>query len=60
MAAQAIATPNSAPEAGEDLYMIAMPIVTYRAISDEATRRGLTFAQALQQAINNWFDSVAK
>jgi len=57
MAAQAVVapvTPASSPEAGEDLYFIAMPMVTYRAISDEAMKRGLTFAQGLQQALNQW------
>jgi len=55
MAAKAIATPSaSASEAGEDMYFIAMPMVTYRAISDVGMKRGMTFAQALQQALNQW------
>jgi hypothetical protein len=42
------------PSGGADLFFIAMPQVTYRAISDEAMKRGLTFAQALQQALEQW------
>ena len=60
MAAKAVASPDPSippPGAGEDLYMVAMPMVTYRAISDEAMKRGLTFAQAMQQALNRWFES---
>lgn len=34
--------------------MIAMPGATYRAISDEAMKRGLTFAQAMSQALDQW------
>lgn len=57
MAAQAVATLGSqtaSPDAGEDLFFIAMPGGAYRAISDEAMKRGLTFAQALQQALDQW------
>ena len=61
MAAQAVVTPippTASPEGGEDLFFIAMPGVTYRAISDSAMKRGLTFAQALQQALNQWLVEV--
>lgn len=57
MAAQAVATPRApdpASNGGSDLFMIAMPGVTYRAISDEAMKRGLTFAQAMSQALDQW------
>ena len=57
MAAQAVATPaasDSTPSGAADLFFIAMPLVTYRAISDEAMKRGMTFAQAMQQALNQW------
>lgn len=57
MAAQAVATSDpaaDAPSGGADLFFIAMPQVTYLAISDEAMKRGLTFAQALQQALEQW------
>lgn len=39
---------------GEDLFMIAMPGAAYRAISDQAMKRGMTFAQALSQALDQW------
>lgn len=56
MAAQAVAIPEvpTAPEGGSDIFLIAMPLVTYRFVSDEAMRRGMTFAQAMQQALNQW------
>lgn len=60
MAAQAVATLEASlasPGAGGDLYMIAMPQVTYRMLSDEAMKRGLTFAQALEQALNRWIET---
>jgi hypothetical protein len=56
MAAQAVVVPEvpAAPEGGSDIFLIAMPLVTYRFISDEAMKRGMTFAQAMQQALNQW------
>jgi len=60
MPPQALATPESAPpsaKAGEDLFFIAMPMGTYRAFSDAAMKRGLTFAQAMQQAFNRWLEA---
>jgi hypothetical protein len=39
---------------GEGLAFIAMPVETYKAFSDAAMARGLTFAQALQQAFSQW------
>lgn len=56
MAAQAVAVPEvpAVPEGGSDIFLIAMPLVTYRFISDEAMKRGMTFAQAMQQALNQW------
>jgi len=57
MASQAVAQAEQSstlPKAGEDLFFIAMPMETYRAISDAAMQRGLTFAQSMQQAVNAW------
>lgn len=42
---------------GEDLFFVTMPMATYRAISDEATKRGLTFPQGLNQALTNWMNT---
>ena len=44
-------------EVGTDLFLIAMPIETYRLISDTAAKRNLTFSEALQQALKKWVDS---
>lgn len=60
MAAKAVGAPETKPvpsSIGEDLFFVAMPMVTYRSISDEATKRGLTFSQAMQQALTKWMDT---
>lgn len=44
------------PKVGEDLFFVAMPMETYRAISDSAKDRGMTFGQAMQQAMQRWMD----
>ena len=40
----------------EDLFFFVLPGITYKLISDEASRRNMTFAQALQQALNQWLE----
>lgn len=37
-----------------DLYFLAMPLETYKKMSDAAAERGLTFAQALGKAIDDF------
>jgi hypothetical protein len=60
MAAKAVGQPDDTPpapevaQAGKDLYFVAMPIETYRAISDAAAKRGQTFAQGLGKAIEDY------
>lgn len=61
MAAKAVAAPDAPeplPKIGEDLFFIAMPMTTYRAISDEAAKRGITFSQGMQQAFSTWMGEV--
>lgn len=43
------------PIPDQEVCLMAFPVPTYKAISDEATKRGLTMAQAVQQAFNLWF-----
>jgi len=61
LATKAVGAPipelESQVDAGTDLYLIAVPISTYRLISDVASKRNLTFAQALKQALDNWMGS---
>ena len=55
MAAKAVCVPEEpVAEVGKDIFLLAMPIETYRAISDTAAKRGLTFSQALSQALSQW------
>jgi hypothetical protein len=60
MAAKAVVIPETPaePEAGSDIFLIAMPLATYRALSDTAAIRNMTFAQAMQQALNQWIEAV--
>lgn len=62
MAPKAVTNPDEGPQAkvGEDLLFIALPMITYREISDAAAKRGLTFSQAMQQALNNWMEAEPK
>jgi hypothetical protein len=36
-----------------DFCMIALPVETFKALSDEAARRGLTFGQLMQKAVDD-------
>lgn len=38
----------------QELCIMAFPVATYKAITDEANKRGLSFNQAVQQAFNAW------
>lgn len=44
--------PAIAPSFG-DFHMIALPAETFRALTDEATKRGMTFAQLMQKAVDD-------
>ena len=46
------------PEGAADLYMIAIPMPTYRAIADVAAKQGLTFAQFLGKAIGEYMQKT--
>lgn len=50
--------PEEPDESGEgmigDLYFFAVPASTYKALSDEAAKRGMSLAQLVQNAFNNY------
>ena len=50
--------PGEPDESGEgavgDLYFFAVPASTYRVLSDEAAKRGMTLAQLVQNAFNTY------
>ena len=48
------------PKVGEDIFFIAMPLSTYKMLSDSAMSRGLTFSQAMQQAFEQWLKLESK
>lgn len=61
MPSRAVALPLPQSDSpGEDLYFFAVPLATHRAISDVASKRGLTFAQAMQQAVDAWMRDTPK
>jgi len=49
-----LATAMADPSGAADLYMIAIPMPTYRAISDVAAKKGMTFAQFLGMAVGEY------
>jgi hypothetical protein len=60
--AVSVPSPNPEPVAGKptnDLFLLAIPIETFRLVSDSAAQRGMTFAQAIQQAVDNWVGTPA-
>jgi hypothetical protein len=40
----------SVPEPMSDIFMLGIPMPTYKALSDEAAKRNMTFAQLLGRA----------
>jgi hypothetical protein len=42
------------PKASGEMYFFAVPLATWRAISDAAMKRNMTSAQALSKAINDF------
>lgn len=48
---------DAPPQGMSDLYLVAMPLDTYKALSDTAAKRGLTFAQGLERALQNWMEA---
>ena len=53
-----LATSISNPEGASDLFMIAIPMPTYRVISDAATKQGMTFAQFLGMAVGAYIQKA--
>jgi hypothetical protein len=45
--------PPATPVGFGDLCFLALPVETFKALSDEAAKRGLTFAQLLQKALDD-------
>jgi len=54
------ATLSNSDQSATDLFLVAMPIETYRAISDAASKRNMTFASALSEALNTWLAAPTK
>lgn len=42
----------------EDMYFLAMPVSTYKALSDTAAQRGLTVAQVLRDAVRDYLEKT--
>lgn len=49
--ARAFDEEDTKPIALGELCLVALPIETFRALSNEAAARGITFAQLMQQAV---------
>jgi hypothetical protein len=49
-----LASSISDPEGSADLFMIAIPMPTYKVISDAAAKQGMTFAQFLGKAVGEY------
>ena len=49
----------AAPMGVAGLYPLFIPIDTYKALSDAAFARGMTFAQLFSQALNTYLASTA-
>jgi len=64
MPARAVAKTEESPssieprqqELSSDILFIAVPVVTYKKISDEASRRNMSFVSAIEQALQLWMD----
>jgi hypothetical protein len=41
-------------QGAENLYFLAVPLETYQALSEAAAKRGMTLAQALSKAVNDF------
>lgn len=53
-AQQQFEQPTVQTELTDDILFIAVPMRTYKAISDEAAKRNLSFAVAVSQALETW------
>lgn len=60
MAAKPVAVSDVREEVvalSDDVYLIALPLDTYRLISDVAAKKNMTFSQAMKQAMDMWISS---
>jgi succinate dehydrogenase/fumarate reductase-like Fe-S protein len=54
MAAKAVSAGTESEPSATDVYLIVMPMATYKTISDVAVKRNMTFSQALSKALSDF------
>lgn len=51
---KAVNPPDPSPTEFQDLYLIAVPLSTYKKLVEEAAKRNMTFAQLLSVAVDDF------